>query len=71
LGDDGDFLRRVDGEVRTIERRVAHAIRVEVAAGLVTSTLGAGVVVKFCMRPRKGSLRVCFRTGGSGASTLS
>jgi len=55
LRDDSNLLAGVDSKARPIERRVAHAVRVKVAAGLVTSTCSG----------------VWRRTGGSSASTLS
>jgi len=55
LSDHGNLLAGVDSKARPIERRVTHAVRVEVAAGLVTSALSG----------------VWRRTGGSSASTLS
>jgi hypothetical protein len=41
LRDHGNLLAGVDSKARPIERRVTHAVRVEVAAGLVTSALSA------------------------------
>jgi hypothetical protein len=45
LRDHGNLLAGVDSKARPIERRVTHAVRVEVAAGLVTSALSAEPVL--------------------------
>jgi hypothetical protein len=71
LRDDGDLLGSVDDEPGTEERRVSHAVGVEVAAGLVTSTCCAvEIIVSMCTRLCEGPVHVWCRTGGPGASTL-
>jgi hypothetical protein len=50
LSDDGDLLVGVDSEARTIERRVSHAIRIEVTTCLITSTLSAVESSSACER---------------------
>jgi hypothetical protein len=74
LRDDSNRLAGVDSKARPIERRVAHAVRVKIAAGLVTSTCSAVESLSPCepwTRSRGKSVRVWRRTGGSSASTLS
>jgi hypothetical protein len=72
LSDDGDLLVGVDSQTRAKERRVSHAIGVEVASSLITGSLSPVKLSSACECSSEVEFaRVWRRTSGPCAGALS